>query len=68
MERNNIVLQNRLKSPIFWVGLISAVAFFAKSFFQFELPQEQLNLLVEAVLGALTAFGVINVGTYKNHI
>ncbi len=68
MDKKPIVFQNRAKSPVFWAGLISVAAILAKSFFDYDLPKEKLNMFVEATLSLLAALGVINVGTYKNHI
>ncbi len=59
--------QKKIQSPVFWAGMIAAIAFFAKSFFEYDLPQDQLNLLVEAVLSLIAAFGIGNNPNSKSH-
>ena len=56
--------QNRLKSPVLWVGVAALIAFVAKTWIGFEIPgwDEFINLLLPVLAG----FSIINNPTNKN--
>ena len=53
----------KLKSYLFWVGLVASimivVKFVAESF-GFTIPEENIDSIVNGVLGILTVMGVVN--------
>ena len=58
-------MQNRLKSKVFWVGILSAVAMLIKTVFDIDIDTEWINTGVDAVFMILAAFGVANNPTNK---
>ena len=59
----NSDLQNRLRSPILWVGVASLLALILKEWFGYEIPA--LDSIVNSVLAVLAMIGVINDPTNK---
>ncbi len=52
------ITQNRFKSKVAWVSLISLVLFILKNYYNIEIAN--IDKLIELVLVTLTAFGVFN--------
>ena len=50
--------QNRFKSWAVWLALASLISFVAKVYFSYDIPQ--FDALVNSILLALTAFGILN--------
>jgi len=50
--------QNRFKSWALWLSVAALIAFVAKTYFGYEIPQ--FDTLVNLVLVVLTGFGLIN--------
>ena len=59
----NSDLQNRLRSPILWVGVASLLALVLKEWFGYEIPA--FDAIVDSVLAVLAMIGVINDPTNK---
>lgn len=55
-----VKLQNRLKSKVFWVGIVSIVALVGKTFGWYELPEGVADTAANVVLTVLGMFGVAN--------
>ena len=58
-------MPERLKSPVLWVSCLALLAFVAKTWFGFEIPQ--FDTFTELFLTVLVAFGVINNPTDQKH-
>ena len=48
----------RFKSPVLWLSIAALIAFVAKNWLGFEIPE--WNTFVELLLAVLVAFGVVN--------
>lgn len=57
-------MQNRLRSKVAWTSLIALIAFVAKTYFNFELAEQ--DKLIELILICMTAFGIWNSPTNRN--
>lgn len=55
-----ITVQNRLKSKVFWIGIVSIVALVGQTFGWYELPNETAEIVANVILVILGAFGVAN--------
>lgn len=53
-------MQNRLKSKVFWIAILSAIALVLKAFGLYEISDEAISNLVNAIFGIVAIFGVIN--------
>ena len=54
---------NKLKNYSFWVGFIASIMIvikFVAESFGFSIPEDNINSIVNGVLGILTVVGVIN--------
>ena len=51
-------MQSRFKSVPLWFAVAGLVALVLKSWFQIEIPS--FNEIVEAVIGVLVLFGILN--------
>jgi phi LC3 family holin len=60
-------MQNRLKSKVFWIAVLSAIAMLLKAFGVFEISDQVINSIVDVVFSALTVFGIANNPTDKNN-
>jgi len=60
----NSDLQNRLRSPILWVGVASLLTIVLKEWFGYEIPA--FDAIVESVLGVLALIGIVNNPVNKN--
>ncbi len=58
-------MQNRLKSKVLWMAVAALIAFVTKEWLGLEIPK--FDEFVELLLAALTAFGVVNNPTDKQH-
>lgn len=58
-------MKERLKSPVLWIAMAALIAFITKEWIGWEIPK--LDEFVELLLAALTAFGVVNNPTDKQH-
>jgi len=56
-------MQNRFKSWAVWLSVASLIAFIAKTYFGYEIPE--FDKLIELILVALTGFGILNNPTEK---
>lgn len=63
---NSSDIQNRLKSKVFWVGIISAIALMLKSLGVYEIEDATVSAIADAVLALFTIFGVFNNPTSKS--
>ena len=61
-------MQNRFKSPVFWIGIISIIALSFKTFGIYEFSNDLTDATTNFVLSLLSAFGVINNPTNKRKI
>ena len=59
-------LQNRLKSKVFWAGIIGAIGLLLKAFGIYEVPDQTADLILSVIMGLITTFGVANNPTNKN--
>jgi uncharacterized membrane protein len=59
-------VQNRLKSKVFWVSILSALALLLRAFGVYELPEGAIDIIANIILAIATAFGVANNPTNKN--
>lgn len=59
------MIQNRIKSPVLWTSLISALFLILKGLGIYEIDNELLSKITDIVLSILTAFGIINNPTNK---
>jgi phi LC3 family holin len=57
--------RNRIKSPVLWTSLISALFLILKGLGIYEIDNELLSKITDIVLSILTAFGIINNPTNK---
>lgn len=62
---NSSDIQSRLKSKVFWVGIISAAALALKSLGVYEIEDANISVIADAILAFFTIFGVINNPTSK---
>lgn len=58
-------MKERFKSKVLWGALLALVAFVTKTWMGLEIPE--FDTFVELLLAALTAFGVVNNPTDKQH-
>lgn len=58
-------MKERLKSPVLWLAVAALVSFVVKNWLGFEIPE--FDTFTELLLAALTAFGIVNNPTDKNH-
>lgn len=58
-------LQNRLKSKVFWVSVISAIALILKALGIYEIEDTTISIIVDTVFSVLTIFGIANNPTNK---
>lgn len=58
-------MNERLKSPVLWLAVAALVSFVVKNWLGFEIPE--FDTFTELLLAALTAFGIVNNPTDKNH-
>ncbi len=56
-------MQNRFKSWALWLSVAALIAFVAKTYFGYEIPQ--FDTLVNLILVVLTGFGILNNPTNK---
>lgn len=61
-------IQNRWKSPVLRTALITLVAFCAKKYVEFEIPNEVIDAIVDAILIIITGVGIVNDPTNKQNI
>jgi len=61
----NYITQNRFKSPLAWVSLISLITFILKNYYNVEIPN--VDMLVDLILSVLTGFGILNNPTSKDN-
>ena len=59
--------QKKWKSPVFWAGVVSAVALVAKLVFDYQVPVEQIDNLINAVFGLIAVFSAANNPNSKSH-
>jgi len=59
----NSDLQNRLRSPILWIGVASLLTLVLKEWFGYEIPA--FDSILDSVLGVLALIGVVNNPTNK---
>ena len=59
--------QSRLKSPVLWTSLISALFLILKGLGIYEIDNESLSTIIDIVLTILTFFGIVNNPTDKSH-
>ena len=55
-----VTTQNRLKSKVFWVGIVSIIALVGKTFGWYELPEGVADTVANVILTVLGIFGVAN--------
>lgn len=53
-------MQNRLKSKVFWVAIISAIAMVLRAFGVYDLDNAAIDSIVYVILSILTIFGIAN--------
>lgn len=58
-------MQERWKSTALWLSLFALISFILKDWLGIELPK--LDVFFDLLLGLLTAFGILNNPTDKNH-
>lgn len=58
-------MQKRIQSPILWLACAALFSFVMKNWVGWEIPK--FDEFVELLLAALTAFGVVNNPTDKQH-
>ena len=59
-------MQNRWKSPVLWLSVAALITFVTKNWFGWEIPK--FDEFMDALLGVLVAFGVVNNPTNKEGI
>lgn len=67
---NKIMIKERLKSWAVWSAVLGAVGIILNSFDVFEiigLTAPEWDAIINAIGGALVAFGILNNPTDKNH-
>jgi len=57
--------QNRFRSWALWLAIAALIAFVAKTYFNYEIPQ--FDKLVDLLLIVLTGFGILNNPTDKQN-
>lgn len=60
-----ILKQNRFKSWALWLSVATLIAFVAKTYFNYEIPE--WDQFVNLLLVAATAFGILNNPTDKEN-
>lgn len=55
-----VTVQNRLKSKVFWVSILSAVALVLKAFGLYEIDDQMISITVDTIFSILVIFGVAN--------
>ena len=58
-------MKERFKSPVLWLAIAALVAFIAKDWCGFEIPQ--FDEFVELFLAVLAGFGIVNNPTDKDN-
>lgn len=53
-------MQNRFKSKVFWVAILSAIAMILKAFGLYEIDNSTIDMLVNTVFSILVVFGIGN--------
>ena len=61
-------IQNRWKSPVLRMALVTLVAFSVKKYGKLEIPNEVVDAIVDAFLITATGVGVVNDPTNKEKI
>ena len=61
-------IQNRWKSPVLRMALVTLVAFSIKKYGKLEIPNEVVDAIVDAFLITVTGVGVVNDPTNKENI
>ena len=55
-----MLIQNRLKSKVFWIAILSAIAMILKAFGIYEIDDTLIATIVDTVFSVLVIFGVAN--------
>jgi uncharacterized membrane protein len=55
-----VSIQNRLKSKVFWVGILSIIALVGKTFGWYEIPAGWEDTVANVIFTVLGLFGVAN--------
>ena len=53
-------MQNRLKSKVFWVAILSAIAMILNAFGLFTIDNATIEALVNSIFSVLIIFGIGN--------
>jgi phi LC3 family holin len=53
-------MQSRLKSKVFWVAILSAIAMILRAFGVYDLDNATIDSVVYTVFSILTIFGIAN--------
>lgn len=62
-----IVIQDRLKSKVFWIGVLSIIALTLKTFGIYTIDDQLISKFVDIIFSALGLLGVYNNPTDKNN-
>lgn len=65
----NVKFQSRISSPVFWVGIGSAILLLAQTL-GFSLPMDDATIrtVVNGIFGILALFGVVNNPSISNKL